>query len=54
MPDFTGYACELWKMENVWSDPKILPILNNEVILYVDDKQICQKTQQFIKTTGSR
>jgi thiol:disulfide interchange protein DsbD len=40
-------------MENVWSDPKILPILNNEVILYVDDKQICQKTQQFIKTTGS-
>ncbi|MGO4819320.1 cytochrome c biogenesis protein CcdA [Flavobacterium sp. W22_SRS_FP1] len=59
MLDFTGYACvNCRKMENnVWSDPKILPILNNEVVLislYVDDKRDLPKDQQFIsKTTGS-
>jgi thiol:disulfide interchange protein DsbD len=59
MLDFTGYACvNCRKMENnVWSDPKILPILNNEVILislYVDDKRDLPENQQFIsKTTGS-
>jgi thiol:disulfide interchange protein len=59
MLDFTGYACvNCRKMENnVWSDPKILPILNNEVVLislYVDDKRDLPKNQQFVsKTTGS-
>lgn len=59
MLDFTGYACvNCRKMENnVWSDPKILPILNNEVVLislYVDDKRDLPESEQFIsKTTGS-
>ena len=42
--DFTGYGCEnCRKMEEfVWSEPDILPTLQNEVILaslYVDDKE---------------
>ncbi|MDZ4329817.1 MAG: cytochrome c biogenesis protein CcdA, partial [Flavobacterium sp.] len=42
--DFTGFACvNCRKMEDyVWSDPRILSILNNEVVLislYVDDKR---------------
>ncbi|SDW57726.1 protein-disulfide reductase DsbD family protein [Flavobacterium degerlachei] len=59
MLDFTGYACvNCRKMENnVWSDPKILPILNNEVVLislYVDDKRDLPESEQFVsKTTGS-
>jgi thiol:disulfide interchange protein len=59
MLDFTGYACvNCRKMENnVWSDPKILPILNNEVVLislYVDDKRDLPQDEQFIsKSTGS-
>ncbi len=56
--DFTGYACvNCRKMENnVWSDERILKILNNEVVLislYVDDKREMPKSEQFIsKTTG--
>ncbi|WP_413998640.1 cytochrome c biogenesis protein CcdA [Flavobacterium sp. W1B] len=59
MLDFTGFACvNCRKMENnVWSDSKILPILNNEVVLislYVDDKRELPKSEQFVsKTTGS-
>ena len=58
MLDFTGYACvNCRKMENnVWSDERILKILNNEVVLislYVDDKREMPKSEQFIsKTTG--
>ncbi|MDO4225298.1 MAG: thioredoxin family protein [Bergeyella zoohelcum] len=42
--DFTGYGCEnCRKMEEfVWSEPDILPILQNDVVLaslYVDDKE---------------
>ncbi|MBL7473210.1 protein-disulfide reductase DsbD family protein [Robertkochia sediminum] len=42
--DFTGHACvNCRKMEdNVWSDPKVLNVLNNDVVLvslYVDDKR---------------
>ncbi|MEN2434443.1 cytochrome c biogenesis protein CcdA [Weeksellaceae bacterium A-14] len=42
--DFTGFGCEnCRKMEEfVWSEPDILPILQNDVILaslYVDDKE---------------
>ena len=57
--DFTGYACvNCRKMENnVWSDEKVLKILNNDVVLislYVDDKRELRKDEQFIsKTTGS-
>jgi thiol:disulfide interchange protein DsbD len=58
MLDFTGYACvNCRKMENnVWSDAKILPILNNKIVLislYVDDKRDLPKAQQFVSpTTG--
>lgn len=68
--DFTGYGCEnCRKMEEfVWSEPDVLPILQNEVVLaslYVDDKeQLPQNEQtsidlgggqrQKIKTIGDR
>ena len=49
--DFTGYGCEnCRKMEEfVWSEPDILPTLQNEVILaslYVDDKEELPETEQ--------
>ncbi len=49
--DFTGYGCEnCRKMEEfVWSEPDILPILQNEVILaslYVDDKEELPENEQ--------
>ena len=59
MLDFTGFACvNCRKMENnVWSDPKVLSILKNEVVLislYVDDKRDLPKNEQFIsKSTDS-
>ena len=48
MIDFTGYACvNCRKMEqNVWTNPEILEILKNEVVLislYVDDKRKLSK-----------
>lgn len=68
--DFTGYGCEnCRKMEEfVWSEPDILPILQNDVILaslYVDDKEALPESEQFrvdmgegqmkrIKTIGDR
>lgn len=58
MLDFTGFACvNCRKMENnVWSDPKVLSILKEKVVvisLYVDDKRELPKDKQFIsKTTG--
>ncbi len=57
--DFTGHACvNCRKMENnVWSDPKILSILNNDVVLvslYVDDKRPLPESEQHIsKITGN-
>jgi thiol:disulfide interchange protein len=59
MFDFTGHACvNCRKMENnVWSDTKVLPILNDQIVLislYVDDKRELPKEQQFISpSTGS-
>ncbi|MEH7888284.1 cytochrome c biogenesis protein CcdA [Elizabethkingia meningoseptica] len=49
--DFTGYGCEnCRKMEEfVWSEPDILPIIQNDVILasvYVDDKEELPADQQ--------
>lgn len=68
--DFTGYGCEnCRKMEEfVWSEPDILPILQNDVVLaslYVDDKEELpegQKTKidlgdgqvKKVKTIGDR
>ncbi|MDI6034828.1 cytochrome c biogenesis protein CcdA [Flavobacterium sp. LB2P84] len=56
--DFTGYACvNCRKMEDyVWSDPAILKILQDEVVLislYVDDKRELPKSEQYVsKETG--
>lgn len=49
--DFTGYGCEnCRKMEEfVWSEPDILPILQQEVVLaslYVDDKEKLPENEQ--------
>jgi len=68
--DFTGYGCEnCRKMEEfVWSEPDILPILQNDVVLaslYVDDKEQLPENQKTkidlgdgqmkkIKTIGDR
>ena len=57
MLDFTGHACvNCRKMENnVWSDPSILPILKNDVVLislYVDDKRELPKNEQFTTAAG--
>ncbi len=52
MLDFTGHACvNCRKMEErVWSDPRILQILKNEVVLislYVDDKRQLPEQEQY-------
>jgi thiol:disulfide interchange protein DsbD len=49
--DFTGYGCEnCRKMEEfVWSEPDILPLLQNDVVLaslYVDDKEELPEDQK--------
>ena len=56
--DFTGYGCEnCRKMEEyVWSEPDILPILQNEVILaslYVDDKEKLPENEQTSVDMGN-
>ncbi len=55
--DFTGYGCEnCRKMEEfVWSDPSILPLLRDEVILaslYVDDREELAPEQQLSVDLG--
>lgn len=68
--DFTGYGCEnCRKMEEfIWSEPDVLPILQNEVVLvslYVDDKEELPESEQTkitveggqtrkVKTIGDR
>ncbi len=52
MIDFTGHACvNCRKMEErVWSDPRILPVLKNEVVLislYVDDKRALPEQEHY-------
>lgn len=49
--DFTGYGCEnCRKMEEfVWSEPDILPILQNDIVLaslYIDDKEELPESEQ--------
>lgn len=51
--DFTGHACvNCRKMEQfVWSDPKVLKILKNDVVLvslYVDDKRKLPEDEQVM------
>lgn len=58
--DFTGHACvNCRKMEDyVWSDPKILSIIKNEMVLislYVDDKEDLPESEQYISPeTGKK
>ena len=58
--DFTGYACvNCRKMEElVWSDPKVLSVLKNDVVLislYVDDKKELPESEQYVsETTGKK
>lgn len=58
--DFTGYACvNCRKMEDyVWSDERILSILNKEVVLislYVDYKKELPENEQYVsETTGKK
>lgn len=59
MIDFTGHACvNCRKMEErVWSDPQILQILKNEIVLislYVDDKRKLPENEQYISETTGR
>ncbi len=56
--DFTGYGCEnCRKMEEfVWSEPDILPILQNEVVLaslYIDDKEALPESEQTSVDMGN-
>ncbi|WP_410745965.1 cytochrome c biogenesis protein CcdA [Flavobacterium pectinovorum] len=58
--DFTGYACvNCRKMEElVWSNPKVLGVLNKDLVLislYVDDKKELPQTEQYVsETTGKK
>jgi len=58
--DFTGYACvNCRKMEElVWSDPKVLEVLKNDMVLislYVDDKKELAESEQYVsETTGKK
>lgn len=58
--DFTGYACINCRRmeERVWSEPQILNLLKNDVVLislYADAKEDLPKNEQYIsETTGKR
>ncbi len=58
--DFTGHACvNCRKMEeNVWSDPEVLSVLKNDIVLislYVDDKRPLPIEAQYTsETTGKK
>lgn len=58
--DFTGWACvNCRKMEEqVWSDPRVLKILNDEVVLislYVDEKTPLPEAEQYVsEETGKK
>ena len=60
MIDFTGRACQNCRLmeENVWSKDKILPLLNNEVVLvslFVDERTKLPEEKQYIsKYTGEK
>ena len=60
MLDFTGHACvNCRKMEErVWSDPKVLQVLNNKIVLislYVDDKRSLPENEQYTsEITGKK
>lgn len=57
--DFTGHACvNCRKMEErVWSEPQILEILKNDVVLvslYVDDKRKLPESEQYVSEISGK
>lgn len=57
--DFTGHACvNCRKMEErVWSEPQILEILKNEVVLvslYVDDKRKLPESEHYVSEVSGK
>jgi len=57
--DFTGYACvNCRKMEErVWSEPKVLKLLNNDIVLislYVDDKRKLPEGESIISEISGK
>ncbi len=58
--DFTGYACINCRRmeERVWSEPQILNLLKNDVVLislYADAKENLPENEQYVsETTGKR
>ena len=57
--DFTGHACvNCRKMEErVWSEPKILKLLNEDIVLislYVDDKRPLSKDEKYISKISGK
>ncbi len=57
--DFTGYACINCRRmeERVWSDPKVLNILRNDVVLislYGDSREELPKSEQGVSASGRR
>lgn len=58
--DFTGYACINCRRmeERVWSEPRILNLLKNDVVLislYADAKEDLPENEQYVsETTGKR
>jgi thiol:disulfide interchange protein DsbD len=59
MIDFTGHACvNCRKMEErVWSDPKVLQVLKNKLVLislYVDDKRKLPENERYTSETTGR
>jgi thiol:disulfide interchange protein DsbD len=59
MIDFTGHACvNCRKMEErVWSDPRVLQVLKNDLVLislYVDDKRKLPENERYTSETTGR
>ena len=57
--DFTGYACINCRRmeERVWSDPKVLNILRNDVVLislYGDSREELPESEQGVSASGRR
>ncbi|MFT5890178.1 MAG: thiol:disulfide interchange protein [Dokdonia sp.] len=57
--DFTGYACINCRRmeERVWSDPKVLNLLRNDVVLislYGDSRELLPEHEQGVSASGRR
>lgn len=59
MIDFTGHACvNCRKMEErVWSDPRVLKVLKNDIVLislYVDDKRELPEEEKYVSSINGK